>query len=76
MHPHHAGLLPASSCATLTLWGAAAARWAAHGFDLATLGTLLGGAGTFVFSLVAASREIRNWKDRNKPASPESPQAA
>ena len=66
MHEHHVSLLPASGFATLTLWGAGAARWAAHGFDLATIGTLLGGTGTLVFSLVAASRELRAWQDRRK----------
>lgn len=49
--------------ATVAMWGSAP-HLAFAGFAWESLGAVLGGTGTLIFALVAASKEIRGWLDR------------
>lgn len=51
------------SLATVAMW-TSSVHLAFVGLSWEALGTLFGGAGTLIFALVAASKEIRGWLDR------------
>jgi hypothetical protein len=73
MHDPHTNLMPAGvgGFATLSLWSGAVAQIVANGgLSLQSVGTLVGGFGTLVFALVAASRERRAWLDRRAKGPP------